>query len=241
MSEKNMPTFSPAQTKRTSEVIYDQISQKIFNGELKDGDRLPSERELALQFGRGRQSVREALRMLQQDGLIRIALGNSGGAYVQRISLDTVKEPLNKLIQANIIPIEDVMEYRKYNDEICAELAIRNHTEEDLQELEDVLEQFKESVGNRTLFPQVDTLFHRVLARSSHNQLVSLINEALAEMYASTYWNKTTDLSDKELRKMHTFIYKQHVRIKDALRAKDKKALIESMASVSDTFHQGPK
>ena len=58
--------FQPATTKRASEVIYDQIYQKIASGALRPGDSLPSERELAEQFHRSRPSVREALRMLQQ-------------------------------------------------------------------------------------------------------------------------------------------------------------------------------
>ncbi len=235
---KEMPTFAPAKTKRASEVIYDQISQKIYSGELQDGDRLPSERDLAAQFGRGRQSVREALRMLQQEGLIRITLGNSGGAYVQRISMDTVKEPLQKLVHAGIIPLNEVSDYRKYNDAICAELALKNHTEEDLLALRDVLDQFESAIGDREGFPKMDILFHNTLARASHNHLVVLINEVLGEMYAMTYWNKTTDLSDKKLRELHTNVYRQHARIVEALTAGDLDALIESMQAVSDTFHR---
>ena len=67
---------------RASEVIYDQIYLKIASGDLRPGDTLPSERELAEQFHRSRPSVREALRMLQQDGLLKISLGSAGGAVV---------------------------------------------------------------------------------------------------------------------------------------------------------------
>ena len=70
---------------RASEVIYDQIYLKIASGDLRPGDTLPSERELAEQFHRSRPSVREALRMLQQDGLLKISFGSAGGAVVQSI------------------------------------------------------------------------------------------------------------------------------------------------------------
>ena len=65
--------FTPAKTQRASEAIYNQIYPKIISGELRPGDRLPPERELAEMFQRSRAVVREALRMLQQEGLIGIS------------------------------------------------------------------------------------------------------------------------------------------------------------------------
>ena len=67
--------FTPAKTQRASEAIYNQIYPKIISGELRPGDRLPPERELAEMFQRSRPVVREALRMLQQEGLIETAVG----------------------------------------------------------------------------------------------------------------------------------------------------------------------
>ena len=95
---------------RASEVIYDQIYLKIASGDLRPGDTLPSERELAEQFHRSRPSVREALRMLQQDGLLKISLGSAGGAVVQSISLKTVEEPLKKLVEIGAINLDEVVE-----------------------------------------------------------------------------------------------------------------------------------
>ena len=79
--------FTPAKTQRASEAIYNQIYPKIISGELRPGDRLPPERELAEMFQRSRPVVREALRMLQQEGLIETAVGSSGGAVIRGVSL----------------------------------------------------------------------------------------------------------------------------------------------------------
>ena len=79
--------FTPAKTQRASEAIYNQIYPKIISGELRPGDRLPPERELAEMFQRSRPVVREALRMLQQEGLIGTAVGSSGGAVIRGVSL----------------------------------------------------------------------------------------------------------------------------------------------------------
>ena len=86
--------FFPAETQRAPEVIYDQIYQQIANGRLKPGDRLPSERVLAEQFQRSRHVIREALRMLQQDGLITVEVGSAGGSIVQQVSADLLGTPL---------------------------------------------------------------------------------------------------------------------------------------------------
>lgn len=86
--------FFPAETQRAPEVIYDQIYQQIANGRLKPGDLLPSERVLAEQFQRSRHVIREALRMLQQDGLITVEVGSAGGSIVQQVSADLLGTPL---------------------------------------------------------------------------------------------------------------------------------------------------
>ena len=128
--------FQPATTKRASEVIYDQIYQKIASGALRPGDSLPSERELAEQFHRSRPSVREALRMLQQDGFLKISVGSAGGAVVQSISLNTVEKPLKKLLAVGAIKLDDLVEYRNINDHTCARLAALRRTEEDIRAIQ---------------------------------------------------------------------------------------------------------
>src|SRR5512136_2169173 len=82
-SKEEGPLFQPLPVKRTFMEIANQIRSSIYAKTLKPGDKLPSERELAVQFNVGRISVREALRMLEQAGLIFIKQGSSGGAYVK--------------------------------------------------------------------------------------------------------------------------------------------------------------
>lgn len=124
------PLFTPAKTQRASEAIYNQIYPKIVSGELKPGDRLPPERELAEMFQRSRPVVREALRMLQQDGLLETSVGSAGGAVIRGISLKSVEEPLKNLVAMGAINLEELLEYRHINDRGCARLAAIHHTEE---------------------------------------------------------------------------------------------------------------
>lgn len=133
------PLFTPAKTQRASEAIYNQIYPKIVSGELKPGDRLPSERELAEMFQRSRPVVREALRMLQQDGLLETSVGSAGGAVIRGISLKSVEEPLKNLVAMGAINLEELLEYRHINDRGCARLAAIHHTEEDAAALQKTL------------------------------------------------------------------------------------------------------
>ena len=92
----NSVSFSPAVTHKASEVIYDQIRNMITNDELQPGDRLPSERSLMEMLQRSRPTIREALRMLENAGLIRIVPG--GGAIVQEPPASSVQQPLESLM-----------------------------------------------------------------------------------------------------------------------------------------------
>jgi DNA-binding transcriptional MocR family regulator len=76
MEQENL--FTPIESKRTFEEISSKVKTLIFDGTLKPGDRLPSELELAKQFGVGRQSVREALRLLELSGFVSIQKGYGG-------------------------------------------------------------------------------------------------------------------------------------------------------------------
>lgn len=221
MPDNQLAVFTPAKTKRASEAIYDQIYQKIVRGELKQGDRLPSERELAEQFHRGRQSVREALRMLQQDGLLQISLGNNGGAFIQGLSLNNAKEPLHKLIDTGVISYKELSDYRYYSDMSCIELALQYYTEEDIEDLEQILLRFKEAIGDRRQFPLLDMEFHSALAKASHNQLCMIVSETVGGLCAKAFWTQTEELSDEEVYRIHETAYAFHFSLLQALIARD--------------------
>ena len=131
--------FNPVSKKRVSEVVYEQIFEKISNKELKQGDRLPSERELAAQFNCGRPSVREALRMLQQDDLIEIDVGANGGAIIKHSIMESAIYPVLRLVGTGDISISDMIAYRKFNDTACLQMAIDNATEQDVKTLQQIM------------------------------------------------------------------------------------------------------
>lgn len=130
-------------------------------------------------FQRSRPVVREALRMLQQEGLIETAVGSSGGAVIRGVSLKSVEEPLKNLVAMGAINLDELLEYRHINDRSCARLAAIHHTEEDAEALRQTLEGAKANLDSLFSFQEYDVAFHSALAKASHNTLASLINDVI--------------------------------------------------------------
>lgn len=231
-------SFSPATTKRASEVIYEQIYQKIASGELKAGDRLPAERELAEQFHRSRPSIREALRMLQQDGIIQITVGTNGGAVVQGITLESAELPLRKLIDAGVISLQELVDYRVLNDRNCAELALRYRTEEDLERLREIMVRYRTAIPDSDVMNDVDIEFHQALAKASHNQLCILMSEVVTSLCTSLFWKvAASDMDPESVYAINQAAYDNHMKILHALETRDLDGMIQSCGDTTTIFY----
>ena len=207
--------FTPAKTQRASEAIYNQIYPKIISGELRPGDRLPPERELAEMFQRSRPVVREALRMLQQEGLIETAMG--------------------------AINLDELLEYRHINDRSCARLAAIHHTEEDAEALRQTLEGAKANLDSLFSFQEYDVAFHSALAKASHNTLASLINDVIVRLNTDVFVETIRDYTPEQLREINLRIYNTHYAIMEAVLAHDPDGADRAVAAMvrlfQDTVH----
>lgn len=239
MDGKTNVTFSRATTQRASEVIYEQIYQKIANGELRSGDRLPSERELAEQFGRSRPCIREALRMLQQDGLIEVSVGTNGGATVLGISLGLAKLPLEKLLRSGVISLAELLEYQTFIDHSCFMLALTHHTSEDAARLQEVIERFEETIPDYDLYVKTYLEYHATIAHASHNKLCSLISDSVTSLCASIFWERVTShFSESEREAINRAQFTYHKNVVDAILARDRIALSEAVERGTDQYYQ---
>ncbi|MGH2378065.1 MAG: FadR/GntR family transcriptional regulator, partial [Candidatus Limnocylindria bacterium] len=104
--------FTPVRQPRASGEIVVQIERAIFDGELLPGDRLQSERELAEQFSVSRITVRDALRVLEARGLIRVKVGASGGAFVSETNADQVAESISTMVLLKRMSLTELVEAR---------------------------------------------------------------------------------------------------------------------------------
>lgn len=181
--------FTPLPGKRVFEEIADQIRNLIYAKTLKPGDKLPSERELAVQFKTGRISVREALRILEQAGLVSIRQGSEGGAYVREADLSHASESIFDVIRRADMSLKDLTEVRIWVEELVIELAMQRMSGDDLvllernmQEAKAIMKGIKASNGAAVDLASaliINFDFHLIIARSTKNPLLELIIESL--------------------------------------------------------------
>jgi len=105
--------FRAARQNRIFQDVVEQIQEAIIDGQLKVGDRLPAERDLKEMLQTSRSTLREALRVLEQKGLIEIKLGMGGGAVVKAVTSDLVAESLDLLIRSQQVSLRHIAEFRE--------------------------------------------------------------------------------------------------------------------------------
>lgn len=230
--------FAPAKTKRACEVIYDQIYNKIVQGELEPGDRLPPERVLAEQFQRSRPSVREALRMLQQNGLIRIDIGSAGGSIVQGFSVSGLEKNLKDMIDSGVFSLQELKDYRIVNDMGCARLAAQNRTAEDIAALEKNIVRYGASVADIEALHVIDEEFHAILAAASHNAMVVTVNSAITEIIVAYFWNRAREFSSQKILHINQMAYEAHAALARAVISGDLEDAEKQMQRVNRAFHE---
>ena len=104
--------FRPIRTRRVFEEICEQVRREMGAGTLRPGDKLPAERELALQFGVSRTAVREALRSLEIAGIIGLQKGAKGGAFILKGDLDQITRSIRDLFYLGRITLDSLTEIR---------------------------------------------------------------------------------------------------------------------------------
>ncbi|MCP4670282.1 MAG: FadR family transcriptional regulator [Desulfobacula sp.] len=135
--------FKKAKQNRVFQDVVDQIQNAILNGELAPGSKLPPERALKDMFDTSRGTLREALRVLEQKGLIEIKLGVAGGAIVKRIDTEPIAESLALLIRSGKVSLKHLSEFRILIEGSIMELAAKRATKKDIQKLESLFSEAK--------------------------------------------------------------------------------------------------
>ena len=220
--------WQPIKAKRASEDIYAQLRDLITSGVLKPGDRLPSERAMMEQLQRSRPTIREALRMLEQGGYVASTHGASG-AVVQELTIGGVEEPLAAMLQVNQISLEELGEYREFNDAAIAGWAALRRSEDDLAALRDCLIRAEEALADHRRFVELDVGFHSLLARATGNRVAMIVTEVLGKVEQHVLLKKMSTLNDVQQLALARRILGRHREILDAIRRRDDAAAKQAM------------
>ncbi|HSR22334.1 MAG TPA: FadR/GntR family transcriptional regulator, partial [Candidatus Eisenbacteria bacterium] len=165
-------TLGVRQVRRTKvyHEIVDQIRELISAGRIKPGDRLPPERELAELFKASRNSVRDAIRVLEQMGLIESRQGD--GTYVRSVSAEDLAEPLALMLLQSRTQMRELWEVRRVLEPSLAEFAASRITDEELDELETILEAQRRKVEGGSTALEEDIAFHYRIAEAARNTVM---------------------------------------------------------------------
>jgi GntR family transcriptional repressor for pyruvate dehydrogenase complex len=170
------PTFSPVRTRRMFEETVRQIAEAIRLGDLRVGDRLPSERALAAQLEISRPTLREAAKILTDAGLIEVKRGPNGGMFVRS---ELVPRELMEHSQLRLSEIPGVLEARRLLEPRVAQLAGLYGTDEDFVELRKIIDSQWRTGGDYDRALQLEVQFHLAIARATKNNTIVRLMRSL--------------------------------------------------------------
>ncbi|MET7380324.1 FCD domain-containing protein [Streptomyces sp. NPDC005526] len=190
--------WRPVRQSRTHELVLESIEERVLAGELKAGDRLPPERELAPTLGVSRSALREALRVMETIGVLvaHAGRGPDAGARIVRNPDDALGRLLRLHLALGSYDLQDVLEARVTLERSSFEAAARRASEDDLAQAEEVLARMREPGLTVTEFNELDTLFHVLIARSSGNRLISTLTSAVRESVRTLILKAEEDAED---------------------------------------------
>lgn len=167
--------FSPVSPTRVSQVIVDQIKDLVRNGSLNPGDRLPSERDLCGQFGVSRVTIREALRVLETNGMVTIKVGAHGGAFLTTPSTELLGAGLADLLSLSALTASNVTEARIIVEDGILPLIVERATEADVADLLRLVDEGTAAVESGSYSMDMSAAFHVRLAECAHNPALTML------------------------------------------------------------------
>lgn len=170
--------YTAVRASRLYQQIVEQIEQSIRSGQLKPGDQLPAERDLAERFGVSRTAVREAVKALGEKGLVEALPGR--GTFVIDATSQVIKQSLDLLVNNStpegLAHLEDVREI--FEPEIAARAAVRAESKQ-LSAMRDAIEAMERSLDDAGAYIEADLDFHLALAEAAQNPLVLTLIDSI--------------------------------------------------------------
>jgi GntR family transcriptional regulator, transcriptional repressor for pyruvate dehydrogenase complex len=171
--------YDKPRPKKIFQLIVEQIEEAIIARELKPGERLPIEKELQEKFQVSRGTLREALRVLEQRGLVELRTGVKGGIFVRKLTTQHVSDSLDLLIRYEQIQVGELAAFREAVEIPAVKLAAEMIGKKDINSLKKLHAEAEEYLLSEPpkldKFYEVEGLMHRTLACASGNRLLTLV------------------------------------------------------------------
>jgi GntR family transcriptional repressor for pyruvate dehydrogenase complex len=231
--------WEPVPRSRTFELVLARIEEQILAGNLRVGDRLPPERELVDMLGVSRAAVREALRVLEAQGVLRsrVGTGPSSGTVIAAMPDAGLTQLLRLHIALANFPLDHVVEARATLERASARLAAGLVTKDGLDRIRDLLLRMDDANLPREHFNDCDTDFHVAIAEAGGNRLMADMTVAVRNAVRHTLltvFNRLDDDWDRVAARLRA----EHHAIYDAIAAKDAETAGDLVEAHVRGFHQ---
>ncbi len=164
---------------KVSDSIVEHITSLIMSGELKAGDKLPAERELALSLGVSRTALREAVRTLSLMDLLSVKQG--GGTFVTELVPGSFMKPLSPMLSMGKMNILELIEARRIIEPKAASLCAGRSNEKDIAEINGIVDEMRAGLKSMRRFNDLDLMFHMSVAKGAHNSVISATLDAIKD------------------------------------------------------------
>lgn len=205
-----------------AEQVVDLILNQIRSGELVPGQKLPSERDLALQLGVGRPSLREALRALSILRVIDIRQGD--GLFVSQLLPDQLLEPLSFFLSLSEHSMDQLFEARIIYESGITGIAARTLDSEGIKKLRNCIEEGEKSLDDPKVFLELDVTFHQTITRAAKNPFLEKTADAFRALSLAS---RSLTVSLPEIRER---AHRDHEKIFEALLYREEELAAKSMA-----------
>jgi len=173
--------YPPIQSERLYEQIVDRIEHLIMTGELKIGDQLPAERELAEQFAVSRTAVREAVKALREKGLVEIRPGR--GTFINNGMQSAARQSLSLLMKFESTEgYTSLEEVREILEPEIAALAATRISDEDIAAMSEAVAIMDTALENADIFVEADLDFHLALAEATRNPIIPILMDSIIDL-----------------------------------------------------------
>ena len=175
--------YTPIQSVRVFEQVAEQIEKRILNGELRSGDRLPTERDLAEQFHVSRTAVREAMKILAQKGLVDMRPGR--GTIVIDGSHAAMQDSIGLVMRLRLGEVggsDNLVEVRGILEPEIAALAAVRATEKEIAAMREAISAMDENLNNADGYIAADNHFHEALAQATQNALIIILIQSIVNL-----------------------------------------------------------
>ena len=179
-----MTDFQPIKQIKVSTLIVDQIKSHIINGKLKPGEPLPSERDLMSLFNVSRSSLREALKILDTIGFVKISQRKR--TRVKSLVPRGVIEPIRHLLKEDMGTVLEIHEVRKCLESWNSYYAAKKATKEDIHQIGQNLQAMEEGITKKQSLIEDDAAFHLAISNATHNTIQTHLMFSIYALIQST-------------------------------------------------------